>query len=333
MKSLRQFIFLTLLIMAASCGNSFAASKLPMPGINLSGGEYGSISTNNKIDKNYVYPSISEIDYFTKLGVRVFRVPFLIERFEPNQNGPLDPTQLADMDAIVQEAAKDKACIILDAHNYGRAWGQNIGTTATPTASFAHFWSLMAGHYKSQPNTIIDIMNEPHNQTASTWAGIDQSAITAIREAKFKNSILVSGSDWDGGYSWINSGNAVSLLNIEDPLNNIVFEAHQYLNPGNTGQNCNLGPAASAQLAGITAWAEKNNKKLWLGETGACSDTASLTAFSALLNYLNQNNQEWRGITYWTGGPWMGNYIYTVDPSESGVESVQLKTLLNYAKH
>jgi aryl-phospho-beta-D-glucosidase BglC (GH1 family) len=186
----------------------------------------------------------------------------------------------------------------------------------------------MAAHYKTAPNVIFGLMNEPNAQTPAAWAVAAQGAVNTIRATGAAQEILVSGSDWDGASSWVSSGNAATVGEITDPLNNLVFEAHQYFNPGSTGTSTavvspNIGPQS---LAAITQWAGANGKKLFLGEFGAGSDPASLTALGNTLNYLNANATVWQGGTYWAGGPWMGDYMFSADP-QNGVEAPQTAVL------
>ena len=81
-------------------------------------------------------------------------------------------------------------------------------------------------------------------------------------------------------------------------------------------------------MAAVTNWAQSNGKKLWLGEIGVCSDNASLSALTNTLNYINANTDVWQGVTYWAGGPWMGDYMYSADPASDGTTSPQMAALL-----
>jgi endoglucanase len=186
----------------------------------------------------------------------------------------------------------------------------------------------MAAYFKNAPNVIFGLMNEPNSQTPANWAVAAQDAVNAIRATGAKQEILVSGSDWDTASSWISSGNAATVGTMTDPLNNLVFEVHQYFDTGSTGTNTQvLSPDIGPQsLAAVTQWAAANGRKLFLGEFGAGSDPLSLTAESNTLNYLNANANVWQGATYWAGGPWMGSYMFSADP-QNGAEAPQTAVL------
>jgi endoglucanase len=306
---------------------SITAPGVQLLGVNLSGAEYGNPVTG-RMNYDYVYPTTSEIGYFASLGLNTIRIPIAWQRLQLTQDGPLSTTQLAQLDTLVAYAASVGVTVDIDLHNFGAGFGANVGTAQTPDSSFANFWSQMAAHYKTAPNVIFGLMNEPNAQTPAAWAVAAQGAVNTIRATGAAQEILVSGSDWDGASSWVSSGNAATVGEITDPLNNLVFEAHQYFNPGSTGTSTavvspDIGPQS---LAAITQWAGANGKKLFLGEFGAGSDPASLTALGNTLNYLNANATVWQGGTYWAGGPWMGDYMFSADP-QNGVEAPQTAVL------
>jgi hypothetical protein len=69
--------------------------------------------------------------------------------------------------------------------------------------------------------------------------------------------------------------------------------------------------------------------KLFLGEFGVASDPTSLTALNNMLGYMAQHTDVWEGGTYWAGGPWLGNYMYSVEPTD-GVDKPQMGVLEQY---
>ena len=303
------------------------ADRVQLLGVNLSGAESGD-PINGVLGYNYVYPTTSEIDYFASLGLNVIRIPIAWQRFQPTEDGALSTTQLGQLETLVSYAATKGITVDIDLHNYGAGWGADVGTATTPDSAFANFWSQMATYFKSAPNVIFGLMNEPNSIAPAAWAVAAQDAVNAIRATGASQEILVSGSDWDTASSWVSSGNAATVGAITDPDNNLAFEVHQYFDQGSTGTTTsvlspNIGPQS---LASITQWAEANGKKLFLGEFGNGSDPASLTAESNTLNYLNANATVWQGATYWAGGPWMTNYMFSADP-QNGAEAAQTAVL------
>ena len=304
-----------------------STSGVQLLGVNLSGAEYGNPVTG-VLNYDYIYPTTNEIDYFASLGLNVIRIPVSWQRLQPVQFGALDKTQLAYLDKLIAYAATKGVKVDIDVHNYGMAFGGDVGSATTPDASLANFWSQMAVHYHNSPNVIFGLMNEPHDQSATAWATAAQDSVNSIRAAGATQEILASGSDWDTASSWVSSGNAAAVGRITDQDNNLVFEVHQYFNQGSTGTSTSvLSPTIGPDsLASITQWAVENSKKLFLGEFGAGNDSASLTALGNTLSYINGHSNVWQGGTYWAAGPWMGNYMFSAEP-KNGVEAPQTALL------
>ena len=314
----------------AAPAQSAASGHLAMVGVNLDGADYH--APGGVLGYDYTYPSHSELDYYAAKGMNVIRLPLSLERLQSSPFGSLDGTQLAQIDDFVGYAAQKGITVDLDPHNYGYAFGDVVGATSQSTAEFADFWGKMASHFQSAPNVMFGLMNEPHEQTAAQWAGAAQSAINAIRATGAGQEILVPGTAWDGVENWSDSGNASVVGNVTDPNHNLAFEAHLYFDDYGKGVSTNvdspnIGPE---RMAGMTQWAQETGNKLFLGELGAGQDPASLQALGNTLNYLDQHSNVWQGVTEFTGGPWVGDYMFSVEPS-GGVDKPQLTMLSGHA--
>lgn len=98
--------------------------------------------------------------------------------------------------------------------------------------------------------------------------------IQAIRETGATNKILVPGNGYTGAHSWYatyyGSANAIVMLNITDPGNNMVYEVHQYLDGDSSGTDqsgtCVSTTIGAERLTEFTNWLKTNNKKGFLGE-------------------------------------------------------------------
>jgi aryl-phospho-beta-D-glucosidase BglC (GH1 family)/20S proteasome alpha/beta subunit len=306
-------------------------SGLSLFGVNISGAEYGSGGTEGT---NYTYPTDAEIDYFASKGFTAIRLPFLLERVQPVMDGPLSVTELSYIDNVVNYAASKGIDVILDPHDYGDAYGQQIGSAAVPNSAFANFWGQLAGHFASNSNVLFGLMNEPHDISATQWLGSVNAAISAIRASgATAQQILVPGTDWDGASSWVSSGNAAVIGNgVVDPSHNFAFEVHQYLDTWGSGTQSDVVSATigAERLSAVTAWAEATGNKLFLGEFGVSSDAVSLEALNNMLSFMQQHSDVWEGGTYWAAGAWWGPYMYSVEPSQ-GVDKPQMAILDQYA--
>lgn len=300
-------------------------------GVNLAGAEFGGDSARYGYD--YIYPGAESIDYYASKGMEVIRLPFQWEHLQPTMNGPLNTEELQRIETVVDYANSKGMKVILDVHDYGYGYGNMIGTDGTPNAAFADFWGKLASEFADNPDVIFGLMNEPHDQTAGQWLESANAAIAAIREAGATQQVLVPGTYWDGAWTWTTSDNASVIgTGIKDPANNFAFEVHQYLDSNGSGTNPNIASETIGveRLEAATAWAEETGNKLFLGEFGVADDPTSLAALDNMLTYMRAHPDAWQGAAYWAGGPWWGDYMYSVEPT-AGVDKPQMDVLEQHA--
>jgi endoglucanase len=281
---------------------------------------------------DYTYPTHSEIDYYAAKGMGVVRLPFLWERIQRSEFGQLDAAELGRLDDVVSYATGRGLKIEIEPHNYGYGFGALIGGAQTPNAAFADLWGKLAFHFQSNSGVIFGLMNEPHDQSASAWLGSANAAIAAIRGAGAMQEILVPGSYWDGAWTWTSTDNAAVVgAGVQDSAHNFAFEVHQYLDADGSGTHAGVVSATIGveRLTAITQWAEATGNRLFLGEVGVTTDQTSLTAFDGMLSYMQQHTGAWQGVTYWAGGPWWGNYMFSIEP-QNGVDKPQMGILLQH---
>src|SRR5262245_33241319 len=295
-------------------------------GVNLAGAEFGS-NVPGVFGTDYTYPTHAEIDYYASKGLGVIRRPFCWERMQRTEFGALDATELGRLTDVVNYATGKGLKIEIGPHDYGYGFGALIGSAQTPNSAFADFWGKLAQHFEANPNVIFGLMNEPHDQSATAWLGSANAAIAAIRGAgAVSQEILVPGSYWDGAWTWTSTDNAsVVGTGVQDPAHNFAFEVHQYLDSDGSGTHSGAVSATIGveRLTAITQWAQATGNHLFLGEVGVTTDQTSLTAFDGMLTYMQQHTGAWQGITYWAGGPWWGNYMFSIEP-QNGVDKPQM---------
>jgi endoglucanase len=300
-------------------------------GVNLAGAEFGK-NVPGVFGTDYTYPTHTEIDYYASKGMDVIRLPFLWERLQRTELGPLDAAELGRLDDVVNYATGKGLKIEIEPHNYGYGFGALIGSAQTPNSSFADLWGKLAVHYKSNPDVIFGLMNEPHDQSATEWLSSANAAIAAIRSAGAAQQILVPGSYWDGAWTWTTTDNAAVIgTGVQDPAHNFTFEVHQYLDADGSGTHPGVvSPTIGIErVTAVTQWAEATGNHLFLGEVGVSTDQTSLTALDGMLTYILQHTNVWEGVTYWAGGPWWGTYMFSIEP-ENGVDKPQMAILLNH---
>jgi endoglucanase len=339
-------IGLAVFIMAASAfAQPFPPGKTLYTGVNLAGAEFGSTPTPGNLGtygSSYLYPTNAEVDYYISKGMDTFRLPFRWERLQPTLNSPLDSTELSRLDSFVSYATSKGAHVAIEPHNFARYYPdpanfqsstQGLVGSAVPNSAFADFWSRLASTYKSNPHVIFNLMNEPNTMPTEQWVSASNAAISAIRAAGANNLILVPGNAWTGAWTWFQTWygtrNATAMLNIVDPANNFAFDVHQYLDSDGSGTSAtifNNDPTIGVQrLTAFTNWLKTNNRRGFLGEFAVANSTIGTDpsqigdeTLSNMLDYVGANNDVWLGWTWWAGGPWWGNYMFTLDATNLG---------------
>jgi endoglucanase len=344
-----------------------ARAALRWTGVNLAGAEFGVSNGNVNLpgtyNQHYTYPTSAEVDYFTAKGMNVFRVPFRWGRLQRSLGGELDATELGRMDAFVNYATQSGATVILEPHNFQRynpdpnnfqTSSQGLVGSSVPDAAFADFWSRVADHYKDNGRVIFNLMNEPNSMPTSQLVTSSNAAIAAIRATGATNIIHVPGNQWTGAWAWnetwYQGPNAVHMLNVVDSANNIVFEAHQYFDDNSSGGSAQIGTNGNPdnqqigveRLTNFTNWLRANNKRGFLGEFalanrrfGSGTNPQGETRIADetlefLLDYIEANDDVWEGWAWWAAGPWWGNYMFTLEPTNIGQPSQADRPAMQY---
>ena len=162
-----------------------------------------------------------------------------------------------------------------------------------------------------------------------------QAGVDAIRETGAEQKILVPGTFYSSAARWLHKDGVYSngevLKNITDPQNNIVFEAHQYLDKYSTGMNdeCVSAEVGVERLTAFTGWLQDNGYQGFLGEFAAGKSDTCQQALRNMLQYMHDNSDVWYGWTYWVADPWFEGYRFNVYPADAS-KSAQLKILKSF---
>ncbi len=306
-------------------------TSIELLGLNLSGAGFAPQVLPGVEGTNYFFPKESHFKYWSGKGVRLIRFPIIWERLQQNLGEDLDTTYAGLIDTFFELANKYDMQIILDLHNYMRYQGEIIGTANVPYASYQEIMTRIATRWHQEPSLYgYDIMNEPHG-TSDYWPTAAQYGINGVRSIDTERPIFIEGNGWASSYYWPSLSN--SLLALEDPADNIIFEAHAYFDADSSGEydgtdaNTLADTYAIERVKPFIEWLQENNKRGYLGEFGIPDDDSRWNLLvDNLLAYLKENCVP---ATYWAAGPNWGSYALSVEPVD-GEERPQWPTLEKY---
>lgn len=307
------------------------AGATPYRGVNLSGADFGSALPGREWF-DYVFPTTSEVDYYLAKGMNTFRIGLQWERLQRTAKGAFDTAYWTKLDALVRYATSKGGYVVLNPQNFGRYYGQPVGSTVVPNAVFADLWRRLALKYKANPRVLFGLVNEPNTMPTEQWVGAANAAIASIRTAGAPNVVLVPGNGWTGAHSWYDTwygtSNAVAMLAVKDPKDNVLFEAHQYLDSDSSGSSstCVSATIGRQRMTAFVGWLRTNKKRGFLGEFAGARNATCDAAVKDMLTYVMAQSDVLVGWAWWGGGPWWGEYAFTLEP-RSGVDRPQMALL------
>jgi endoglucanase len=317
-------------------GPTYSDGAMPYRGVNLAGGEFGSALPGVE-GSDYTFPTHAEVDYFIGKRLNTFRVGFKWERMQHSANGELDATYFSRLEDVVTYATSKGAYVILNPHNFARYYGKVVGSVEVPKEVFADFWRRVSSRFKANPKVLFNLVNEPHDMSTEQWVGAANAAIAAIRSAKASNTVIVPGNGWTGAHGWTSNHygtpNSEAMLNIADSEGNILFEAHQYLDSDSSGTSpdCVSTTVGRERLEGFVKWLRDSKRKGFLGEFAGADNATCNTAIENMLDYIHASSDVLVGWLWWAGGPWWGDYMFTLDPDpRDGKDRPQMSLLAPY---
>jgi endoglucanase len=106
------------------------------------------------------------------------------------------------------------------------------------------------------------------------------------------------------------------MVKLTDSSNKIVYEMHQYLDSDGSGTSeaCVSATIGRERITEATAWLKSNGKLGIIGETAGGANTQCINAVKDMLTYMQSNSDVWTGWLWWSGGPWWGDYMYSMEP-------------------
>lgn len=336
MKHLVLSILLIILI-ACKTTNTYAQNFSFKLGINLCGAEFGFQNLPGTINKDYVYPTESDIQYFARKGFKVIALPFRWERIQHELNGELDDNELSEIKSFLVKCSRYNIQATLTMQNFASyTKNDNVLTLGTSKLNFDNFkdvWKKIATALNSYNVYGYDIMNEPRNIFGKKWFKAAQHAIDGIREADNNAYIIIDGENSSNSYDWKFDNH--KLRNLKDPVDKIVYDAHCYFDYNHSGSydgklEQKITPNMGVEkVKPFIDWLKKYNKKGIIGEFGVPgNDSKWLEVMDNFLAYIYQI-----GISanYWAAGAWWNDYSLSIHP-QNGYDKPQMAILEKYLR-
>jgi hypothetical protein len=183
----------------------------------------------------------------------------------------------------------------------------------TSSQDFVNWWVSMANIFKSYPNVIFELWNEPvgNDVAKASWFSVAQSCITAIRTTGATNLIVFQ---WDYGNYWdLNNNNGetfawITQANLKDSTGNLVYSTHLY--DAHTLRSGGIGGSYAYTLSdinqsfiGMGYYSAAQSHPIIIGEIGcnlAWTGTDLTNEYTRFTNELNLLNQSGIGfIDFW----------------------------------
>ena len=229
-------------------------------GVNDSGGEFGAPSTEavspfsnanpGIYDRDYHYDGQRTFVYLASRGVEVVRIPFRWERIQPQLGAPLDPDELARLQAVVRRARRAGLQVVLDLHNFGAYYlfdgkqglREPLGSSDLPSDRLVDVWVRLSAAFRNEPGVLAySIMNEPNGlppgagglPPAQAWEQASQAVVEALRRHGDEKTIAVPGYNWSQVRGW---SDIHPRAWIRDPAKRVVYEAHHSFDQHHSGE-------------------------------------------------------------------------------------------------
>ena len=190
----------------------------------------------------------------------------------------ISPEFFARIDAAIQQAFSRNLSVVIDIHDFDELYEDPDKEMPRLLA----LWDQIAVHYRDFPDRLFfELLNEPfHSLTDDKWQAMLPEVLRVVRKSNPDRMIIVGPGHW-------NSFDHLDNLHLPDNDRRLIATFHYYLPMAFTHQEAPWigGSAAwkgttwtdtpaqqetlSRNFADVAAWADKNQRPMYLGEFGA----------------------------------------------------------------
>ncbi|EFP92444.2 uncharacterized protein PGTG_18269 [Puccinia graminis f. sp. tritici CRL 75-36-700-3] len=283
-------------------------SKINLPGFEFGAqpdGQYLS-STNPPMP-----PPESQIAHFLSQNVNFFRVPVAWEFLQPEMNGKLNDVNLKAYKTFIEKITTHGAYVAIDLHAFARYKGQIVGESpTTPASALVSLWTQLGAVFKDNPLVMFGISNEPHDLVITTWATTVQKVVTALREKKIQNILLIPGTDYTALKTFPDWYEAMKVVkNPDGSFDGLVMEVHRYLDTDNSGTSPDCTASHADEVAKAVQLLKADGRQVILGETGGGSTDSCMKFLPELAAAVTDAYPVVLGFALWAAGSFDANYM------------------------
>lgn len=197
----------------------------------------------------------------------------------------INNTWLARVEQVVDWGLQRGLLITINAHH--ETWLKN-SFTATNVARFDSIWSQIAARFKNKSDSLIfEIINEPYPMSEANVNALNAQVLKIIRRTNPTRIVSFS------GYMWSNSDQLVTAAIPDSSDKYLIGYYHSYdpypfglIGTGTYGSAGDI-KATKAKFDQVTAWSNKNNIPVILGEFGyidTCDYNSRMCAYGTVLD-------------------------------------------------
>lgn len=289
---------------------------------------------------------------FTWLAAKGFthvRIPYLWNRVQPTLGSALTTsvTSFANLVQCVTWARASGLKIILDMHNYGKrpiaATGTSyyFGTDSIPEYYLVDFYDKLSAYFGDVPDIFYELQNEPDRLLTSEFMyKLMNGCIGVIRKNGCRTTVIAN-TLGPNAYLFKRYTNKQALENfgkLKDPLDNVVYCAHQYLDSGYGGSAATCVVGANVAVDDFIKYASDNGLKVIFTEFAFGDPTVASNAQCgiegpALLEKMNaEPSVGW--LAWGCGSRWTTSYAFRMIPvagnDPTNADTGYVTTLIRY---
>lgn len=168
------------------------------------------------------FMTVDDAELIRRLGFDHVRLSVDAEPLEAGFRAPEWTSPfLKELDAAVKMFTDRGLAVIVDIHPESR-YKATLTQGTQGVERFGLMWERLAKHYSGTDPELVyfEVMNEPEEEDAFRWQGIESAVAMRIRAAAPRHTIIATAARWDG---------LDDLLKMQPlPLANVIYTFHDY---------------------------------------------------------------------------------------------------------